>query len=247
MKTGGNGYQQYFNKRRSLANGTKRAKRRIPSQIWLLGITVLLTGGTLLYWGGAFEKAMRLLDKVEVTLLGEASAEEHGAAKTADATPAKEEKSAAADAPAADGTVAPPKTWTEEEVALFKQLEARKKQLDAREQELSKLEEELQRQRGELERRLASLNEVRASIAAKLEDKVKIDQQKVESLVSVYANMKPNQAAKVIEGLNEDLAVEVLAKMKNKAAAAILNLMDAEKAKKLSERFAGYRDVAGIN
>ena len=102
----------------------------------------------------------------------------------------------------------------------------------------------MQQQKGELEKKLAALEDVRGKIATKLEDKVKVDQAKVESLVSVYANMKPVQAAQIISGINEDLAVEVLGKMKNKAAAEILNLMDPDKAKKLSEHFAGFREPA---
>ena len=44
-----------------------------------------------------------------------------------------------------------------------------------------------------------------------------------------------------------DLAVEILTKMKNKNAAEILNMMDPEKAKHLSERFAGFKEAANRN
>jgi flagellar motility protein MotE (MotC chaperone) len=53
--------------------------------------------------------------------------------------------------------------------------------------------------------------------------------------------MKPQQAAKVFETIDEDLAVEVLTKMKKKSAADILNLLKADRAQSLSEKYAGYK------
>ncbi len=59
--------------------------------------------------------------------------------------------------------------------------------------------------------------------------------------MELYSNMKPKQAADVIGSINEDLAVEVLAKMKKKNAAEIMNLLTPEKARILSEKYTGYR------
>ena len=56
--------------------------------------------------------------------------------------------------------------------------------------------------------------------------------------------MKPKQAAEVIGSLNEELAVEVLAKMKKKNAAEIMNLLPPDKARILSEKYTGYRRLA---
>ena len=52
--------------------------------------------------------------------------------------------------------------------------------------------------------------------------------------------MKPQQAAKVMEKIDEELAIRVLAKMKKKSAAEVLNLLEPEKAKRLSEKYVGY-------
>ncbi len=53
--------------------------------------------------------------------------------------------------------------------------------------------------------------------------------------------MKPNQAAKIFETMDEDLVIEILTKMKKKTAADILNLIKVEKAQLFAEKFAGYR------
>lgn len=127
-----------------------------------------------------------------------------------------------------------------EELRFFKNLNARKEQLDRREAEVVKLEEELQKSRLEIEERIKELEALRSQISQTLADRVKRDQEKVAKLVDVYSNMKPAQAAKVVESLNEDLAMDVLEQMKKKNAADILNAMSSEKAKRLSEMMTGY-------
>lgn len=130
--------------------------------------------------------------------------------------------------------------WSAEEVSFFKKLSERKEELDRREAELNQLEEELQKQKKGLEDKIAQLEKTRKEISATLKDRVVQDQEKVAKLVDVYSNMKPAQAAKVIETLNEDLAVTVLDRMKKKNAAEVLNAMSSAKAKKLSEMLTGY-------
>src|SRR5690606_22357856 len=91
-----------------------------------------------------------------------------------------------------------------------------------------------------LDKRIRQLEEMRGQIGQVLKDRVELDQEKVGKLVDLYSNMRPKQAAEIIGSLNEDLAVEVLAKMKKKSAAEIMNLLPPEKAKVLSEKYTGY-------
>lgn len=136
------------------------------------------------------------------------------------------------------------KQWTNEEMSFFRRLNERKVELDRREAELAKLEEELQKQRMGIEGKIKQLETMRAEISATLKGRVEQDQEKVAKLIDVYSNMKPVSASRVIETLNEDLAVTILDRMKKKNAAEILNMMSAQKAKKLSEMLTGYRQPA---
>lgn len=136
------------------------------------------------------------------------------------------------------------KQWTQEELSFFKKLNERKAELDRREAEVVKLEEELQKQRDGIEERIKQLEAMRKQISETLKGRVEQDQEKVAKLVDVYSNMKPSQASRVIETLNEDLAVTILDRMKKKNAAEILNTMSAGKARKLSEMLTGYRQPA---
>ena len=98
----------------------------------------------------------------------------------------------------------------------------------------------MKQQQEDIKKNLAELRKIRTKISQGLEQKIEKDEEKVDKLVAVYSNMKPQQAAKVMEKIDEELAIRVLAKMKKKSAAEVLNLLEPEKAKRLSEKYVGY-------
>lgn len=135
------------------------------------------------------------------------------------------------------------KKSTDETDFLFK-LSERKKELDQREEYLNKKADEVTKQKEEIEAKLSQLEDYRNRISTLLKDRISSDSGKIETLVQVYSNMKPAQAAKVFETMDEDLVIEILGRMKKKNAADILNLVKIEKAQVLAEKYAGYRGPA---
>lgn len=195
----------------------------------------------------------KIIPSIKFGFLGNATAATSGKSEVGKAPPAeKVAQSNAATKSAYGGTstgetaepVVDVKAWTQEELSFFKKLNERKAELDRRETEVAKLEEELQKQRDGIEERIKQLETMRKQISETLKGRVEHDQEKVAKLVEVYSNMKPSQASRVIESLNEDLAVTILDRMKKKNAAEILNTMSAGKARKLSEMLTGYRQPA---
>lgn len=179
-----------------------------------------------------------ILDKVEVNFMGAASA---SAEKASQPEGAKAEKSAATEPGHLDAKNPKTDSYSEEDISHFAKLNDRKKELDQREKELNELEEELHKQRVEVESRILKLEEMRTQIASILKERVAVDEEKVNKLVEFYSNMKPKQAADIIMTINEELAVEVLGRMKKKNAAEVMNLLPSTKAQALSEKFAGYK------
>lgn len=234
----------------------QKAKTKAPFPKGAFAIVVV--GLVVCAAGLAFPQSYEwITSHVEIGFLTEASAsdakenKDDKAAKAAadkSAKAAGEDKTAEAKAAAPDSTQAShdmPDTrqWTEEETSFFNKLSERKRELDLKESELVKLEEELQKQRVELDEKIKQLETMRGQIAQTLKSRVDNDQEKVTKLVEVYSGMKPTQAAKVIETINEDLAVQILDRMKKKSASDILNVMNAQKAQRLSEMLAGYKRV----
>jgi len=63
----------------------------------------------------------------------------------------------------------------------------------------------------------------------------------VEALIKVYSSMKPEEAANLIEAIDDDLALKIVAGMKSKIAGKVLSKLDVKVAKRISETLAGKK------
>lgn len=209
-----------------------KPKKRIP----IISVMLSLTGFFLALWG--YENQPQLdkwINSIEISLTTKSFSKE---VSSEPAHPEKKEPDAA------EGAVKQQESKIENDIVDFnfiKDFQERKKQLDLKEEELKKLEAEIVSQRENIDKKIDEVENIRKKITQQLEERVKADEQKIDTLVQVYSQMKPPQAAKVFESIDEDLAVEVLTKMKKKNAAEILNLLKPDRAQSLSEKFAGYR------
>lgn len=219
--------EQQIRRRMKMPAAPKRKKKSgVP---WKM-VAVSFVGLIVAIWGFKnYEQVEHLIQNVEFQMTGEAMAQ-----------PEAPKAAAPAAAPAESAAVEKTSLSTAD-IDHLQKLNERKKELDAREEELNRMEGELQVQKVELEKRLKELEEMRTKISSVLDDRVKADSEKVDTLVQMYSNMKAPQAAKVFETMDEDLAVEILGRMKKKNAADIMNLLKPEKAQVLSEMFAGYK------
>lgn len=108
-------------------------------------------------------------------------------------------------------------------------LRERREELERRELALKTLEQQL-------DAKLAQLQEMQGKVEQMLAEAKETRDAKLRHLIDVYTNMKAKQAAAVIETLNEDIAVKILAGMRGRQAGEILTYVQAEKAAKLSEQ-----------
>ncbi|WP_413292587.1 MotE family protein [Bdellovibrio sp. HCB185ZH] len=220
-------------RRRMKMTAPKKSKKKKSGVHWkmagfsFLGLVLAVVGFQ------NHEEIDNILKRVEITMTGEAVAETAPAKPAAAKAPEKKEESAETETKAA--------ALSSDEIDHLTKLNDRKKELDAREEELNRQESELAAQKVELDKRLKELEDMRGKISNMLETRVKADDQKVDTLVQMYTNMKAPQAAKVFETMDEDLVVEILGRMKKKNAADIMNLLKPEKAQTISEKYAGYK------
>lgn len=241
------GYDQFFKKAKEAAEGKpaepvamkkkpvdkiaitrssfKKSKTRKPFPVGAMIFSIF--GFATAYYGYQnHERLGSLFGDIEISLFGSAHAESAEAVKPAE--PSEPTKPVSAEP-------------TGEDLNHLIKLVERKKELDAREEELSRLESELSQQKEVLHKQIAEMEKMRNSISTMLEERVKADDQKIDTLVQFYSNMKPPQAAKIFETIDEELAVQILGRMKKKNAADVLNLMKSEKAQMFTEKFAGYK------
>jgi len=88
-----------------------------------------------------------------------------------------------------------------------------------------------------LDEKLAELKKIQIKIEELLTAKDAEELQKTKDLSLIYAKMTPDRAALALATLDEQLAADLLAGMKVKSAAKILDRMDKSKASQLSTIF----------
>jgi len=248
MKTG---YDQHFSKINQKAKLTSKTfevnsknnvsnKNEKKSSFPLMPLFgfIVIAGSGLVFLEN-FDSLESYFKKIEIGI-GTAQAEEAKLTEPA-AEPAEAPLAVAANI---DNKALPVEVKKIDDADYMFKLAERKKQLDERETDLNKLSEQIEKQKIEITEKLAKLEETRIKISNALQEKIKTDDGKVDTLVQMYTNMKPVQAAKVFETLDEDLVIEILGRMKKKSAADILNLIKPEKAQVFAERYTGYRAPA---
>ncbi len=93
----------------------------------------------------------------------------------------------------------------------------------------------------DLDQKIQTLEELRQQALAVIEPGEKERQGKLDTLIKFYQAMKPQSAARLLEKLPTPLAADVLSSMKSRGAGKILNVMNADKAVRLSKRMAGQK------
>ena len=137
---------------------------------------------------------------------------------------------ATATPPPAQGAAATPPAATggQGDSALRDALDRRQADLDRREAELGRLEQSINE-------KLLNMQAMEARIQTMLKEAQGLKDEKMRHLVDVYTNMKAQQAAQVLETLDERTAVQILAGMRGRQAGEILTYVKPEKAARLSE------------
>lgn len=107
--------------------------------------------------------------------------------------------------------------------------------MSRREEELRRKEQSLTQLESEIDEKLARLQKLETKLAAMIEKAEEIKDNKLKHLIDVYSNMKAKQAAVVIETLDPDTAVKILAGMRGRQAGEILTNVKAERAALLTE------------
>ena len=253
------GYDQFFKEAKKNANSAaparsisveklrenmnnkkaKKPKRKFPLMQF---VVFLFCGAGLFLVIENFDKIETTLQKLEIGV-SVAQAETAQPAQNLPVAPAVPTTTPVVSA-VTSGTV---KAETDSEDAdyIYK-LTERKKVLDQREEELNKKAADVEAQKAIVEKKLKDLEDYRQKISSMLQERIKTDDTKIDTLVQVYTNMKPVQAAKIFETMDEDLVIEILSRMKKKSAADILNLVKTDKAQTFAERYAGYRVPSSI-
>jgi len=112
-----------------------------------------------------------------------------------------------------------------------------REEIAMRKNELKTLEEGVDKKLTEIDRKLEELKKLQDKIEALLVEKSAKEKKRLQELAGIYQKMFPAKAAQVITGLDQQLAADLLANMKVKAAAKILDQISKQKATEISTTF----------
>jgi flagellar motility protein MotE (MotC chaperone) len=112
-----------------------------------------------------------------------------------------------------------------------------RRELELRKKELKSIEEGVDKKLTEIDSKLEELKALRKQIETLLTAKSEEETKRTTELAKIYEKMSPDKAALAISGLESKLAADILAGMKVKAAARILDETTKQKATELSTTF----------
>lgn len=155
------------------------------------------------------------------------------AAQTAD-QPAAAPQPAAGDDPAEDDS----ESASAAQVDVLTSLAKRRAELDAQAQSLTMREDLLTAAEARVDGKIDQLKKLQSDIQALLGQRDAQEEQQVQSLVKTYASMKPKDAARIFNSLDNSVLIAVAQEMKPDVLGAILAAMEPEQAQKLTVKLA---------
>ncbi len=136
-----------------------------------------------------------------------------------------------------------PTLLTPAEIEILMRLAERRDLLEKREREIDARAGLLRAAEIRIERRVAELEDLRRVI----EDRIKVfdvqQEDKLGSLVKIYENMKPKDAARIFEELEMTTLLEVAERMKERKLAPVMAQMGPERAREVTVELRALREL----
>jgi len=134
-----------------------------------------------------------------------------------------------------------PPTFTQNEIDVLQKLSVRREALDARQKDLDLRENLVKAAEARIDKKIAEMKELQANIEGMLKQVDRQDEEKLKSLVKIYENMKPKDAANILSTLELPVQLGLLGHMKEAKVAPILSAMDIQQAKLVTDAMAARR------
>jgi flagellar motility protein MotE (MotC chaperone) len=129
------------------------------------------------------------------------------------------------------------------QVDVLTSLSKRRSELDGRERDLDMRENLITAAEKRVDGKIDSLKQLQSSIQTLLVQRDAAEQKQLDALVKTYSSMKPKDAARIFDTLDETVCLSVAAQMKPDVLAPIIGAMQSEPAQKLTVRLANRLKV----
>lgn len=134
-------------------------------------------------------------------------------------------------------------TFSEVQLELLQRLSERREELERWEANIEIKENTLDATEKRIDKKIAQIEAMKDEVAALLKQYNEKEDTKITSLVKIYENMKPEDAARIFDEVEMPILLLVIDKMSEKKVAPILAGMDPQKAKEITVQLAEQRRV----
>jgi flagellar motility protein MotE (MotC chaperone) len=134
--------------------------------------------------------------------------------------------------------------YSDAEVATLQELSKRRDELDARDKAIETREGMLAAGQKRVDEKIAELKDLQGKIQGLLKNYNDQETAKLKSLVKIYENMKPKDAAPIFEQLDMDTLLQIVERMKEAKVAPILANVNPTKAKDITDELARRREIS---
>jgi flagellar motility protein MotE (MotC chaperone) len=128
--------------------------------------------------------------------------------------------------------------FNEVELDILKNLAKRREELEQWREEIAQKETILKAAEIKAEKKIAELTDLKNEVNDLLKSYNDKEDLKISSLVQIYENMKPKDAAKIFESLDMDILLQVIDRMNKSKTAPILAQMSPDIATNITIEFA---------
>jgi len=136
-----------------------------------------------------------------------------------------------------------PTLLTPAEIEILMRLAERRDELFAKARELDAREGLLRAAEIRIERRVAELEDLRGVIETRIKVFDEQQEKKLGSLVKIYENMKPKDAARIFEELEMGTLLEVAERMKERKLAPVMAQMNPDRAREVTVELRALREL----
>jgi len=136
-----------------------------------------------------------------------------------------------------------PTLLTQAEIDLLQQLADRREQIEARTRELDLREGLLKAAEDRIGKKIQDMKALQVTITGLIKKHDTEQAAKLNSLVKIYQNMKPKDAARIFEELELNTLLKVVERMKERKLAAIMAKMNPVKAREVTIQLSRLRKL----
>ena len=133
--------------------------------------------------------------------------------------------------------------FSKDEMNVLQDLSHRRKALDKEQETLNMRENVLKATENKLDQKVQELQALQTQVSELMKGYDAQENAKFQSLVKIYENMKPREAAKIFDELDMPMLIQIVTRMKEVRVAPIIASMHPSKAKELSIELSKQRSL----